>query len=133
MKVRVTTVWINFIILGIAIVTPVFASEKIENTILPPPQKLTEHVYAWIGPLGGPSKKNQGYRMNMVFVVGNDAIAVLETGYTEAMGKAMLAHIRAVSDKSVKYAVNTNSQPDRFMGNPAFRRAGASIIAHSER
>ena len=130
MKVRVTTVWINFIILGIAIVTPVFASEKIENTILPPPQKLTEHVYAWIGPLGGPSKKNQGYRMNMVFVVGNDAIAVLETGYTEAMGKAMLAHIRAVSDKSVKYAVNTNSQPDRFMGNPAFRRAGASIIAH---
>ena len=130
MKVRVTTVWINFIILGIAIVTPVFASEKIENTILPPPQKLTEHVYAWIGPLGGPSKKNQGYRMNMVFVFGNDAIAVLETGYTEAMGKAMLAHIRAVSDKSVKYAVNTNSQPDRFMGNPAFRRAGASIIAH---
>jgi glyoxylase-like metal-dependent hydrolase (beta-lactamase superfamily II) len=30
----------------------------------------------------------------------------------------------------VKYAVNTNSRPDRFMGNPAFRAAGARIIAH---
>jgi glyoxylase-like metal-dependent hydrolase (beta-lactamase superfamily II) len=30
----------------------------------------------------------------------------------------------------VKFAVNTNSQPHRFMGNEVFRRAGASIIAH---
>jgi len=105
------------------------ADQSIKN-ILPPPEKLSPHVYAWIGPLDGPSKKNQGYRMNMAFVVGNDAVAVLETGYTEAMGDAMLAHIRAITDKPVKYAVNTNSQPDRFMGNPAFRRAGASIIAH---
>jgi len=98
--------------------------------VLPAPEKISPHVYAWIGPLDGPSKENQGYRMNMAFIVGSEAIAVVETGYTEAMGEQMLAHIRKISDKPVKYAINSNSQPDRFMGNPAFRRAGISIIAH---
>jgi len=130
MKVGFTKLRSLFFIFGILTVIPVFAADKNAKNILPSPQKLTEHVYAWIGPLGGPSKENQGYRMNMAFVIGNDAIAVLETGYTETMGDAMLKHIRTISDKPVKYAVNTNSQPDRFMGNPAFRRAGATIIAH---
>ena len=100
--------------------------------IVPPPEKLTEHVYAWIGPLDGPSKENQGYRMNMVFVVGNTAVAVIDTGYTEAMAEEMLSHIKKITNLPVKYAINTNSQPDRFMGNPVFRRAGAEIIAHQK-
>ena len=100
--------------------------------ILPPPKKISEHVYAWIGPLPGPSKENNGYRMNLVFVVGSKAVAVLDTGYTEAMAQEMLAHIRKITDKPVKYAVNTNSQPHRFMGNPAFRKAKVEIIAHKD-
>lgn len=107
------------------------ATASAANGILPPPKKLTEHVYAWIGPLPGPSKENNGYRMNLVFVVGNKAVAVLDTGYTEAMAEEMLAHIRKITDKPIKYAVNTNSQPHRFMGNPAFRRAKVEIIAHA--
>ncbi len=100
------------------------------DNILPPPQKITEHVYAWIGPYGGPSKENKGYRMNMAFVVGSDAVAVLETGYTEAMAREMLEQIKRVTPLPVKYAINSNSQPDRFMGNDVFRRNGARIIAH---
>ena len=99
-------------------------------SILPPPQKLSKHVYAWIGPLDGPSKENNGYRMNMAFVVGTQAVAVLDTGYTVAMAEEMLAHIRKITNAPVKYAVDTNSRPDRFMGNPAFRAVGARIIAH---
>jgi len=129
MKLKATALFLYFMIV-IIIATPIYAAEQPRNNLLPVPQKLSEHVYAWIGPLDGPSKKNQGYRMNMAFVVGKEAVAVLETGYTEAMGEAMLQLIRAVTDKPVKYAINTNAQPDRFMGNPAFRRAGATIIAH---
>jgi len=100
--------------------------------ILPAPKKLSEHVYAWIGPLDGPSKENNGYRMNLAFVVGTKSVAVIDTGYTEAMAKEMLIHIRAITDKPVKYAINTNSQPHRFMGNPVFRKAGATIIANTK-
>ncbi|HEC19032.1 MAG TPA: MBL fold metallo-hydrolase [Gammaproteobacteria bacterium] len=107
-----------------------FAAE--DTNILPAPKKISNHVYAWIGPLPGPSKENKGYRMNLVFVVGANAVAVLDTGYTEAMAREMLAHIGKITDTPVKYAVNTNSQPHRFMGNPVFRRAGAEIIAHRD-
>lgn len=102
------------------------------TTILSEPQKISQHVYAWIGPFEGPNKKNQGYRMNMAFVVGNHSIAVIDTGYTSAMAKEMLAHIRKVSSKPVKYAINTNSQPHRFMGNDVFQKTGATLISHSK-
>ena len=116
-----------------AVSGPVFAAASAEGkNILPPPQKVSAHVYAWIGPHGGPSKENQGYRMNMAFVVGEKAVAVIETGYTEAMAQEMLKHIAAVTKLPVKYAINSNSQPDRFFGNEVFRKNGAQIIAHEK-
>ena len=98
--------------------------------ILPPPQQVAPHVYAWIGPYGGPSKENRGYRMNMAFVVGEQAVAVIDTGHTEAIAREMLEHIARITKLPVKYAINSNSQPHRFMGNDIFRRHGARIIAH---
>ena len=97
--------------------------------ILPPPQQVSAHVYAWIGPYGGPSKENRGYRMNMAFVIGEQAVAVIDTGHTEAIALEMLEHIARITKLPVKYAINSNSQPHRFMGNEVFRRQGARIIA----
>lgn len=103
-----------------------------EFKILPAPKKISKHVYAWIGPLEGPSKENNGYRMNLVFVVGEKAVAVIDTGYTRAIANEMVAHIRNITKLPIKYAVNANSQPHRYMGNDVFREAGAQIIAHKE-
>lgn len=103
-----------------------------QNKILPPPEQVSKHVYAWIGPHGGPSQKNNGYRMNLAFVVGNNAVAVLETGYTETMAKEILKHIAAITNVPVKYAINSNSQPDRYLGNAVFLKHGITIIAHKK-
>ena len=99
--------------------------------ILPAPTRVSEHVYAWIGPHGGPSPENRGFRMNLAFVVGKDAVAVIETGYNEAMATEMLAHIARITPAPVKYAINSNSQADRFLGNEYFRRQGAIVLATS--
>ena len=119
---------------SIIILLPGFAMAAGKNTkpVVPPPQQLTKHVYAWIGPLEGPNKENQGYRMNMIFVVGEKAVAVIDTGYTLAIADEMLAHIKRITPLPIKYAINSNSQPHRFMGNPVFSRAGASIVAHEK-
>jgi hypothetical protein len=50
------------------------------DKILPGPEQVSEHVFAWFGPLEGPNKQNQCYRMNLAFVVGGEAVAVLDTG-----------------------------------------------------
>lgn len=96
---------------------------------MPAAEKVSEHVYAWIGPLDAPSRDNHGYRMNMGFVVGSKAVAVIDSGYTEDMARQMLAHIGKITNVPVTWVINTNSQPHRFMGNEVFRKAGAKIIA----
>lgn len=103
-------------------------NQQVSAEILPAPKKISPHVYAWIGPYPGPSIENKGYRMNLVFVVGKDAVAVLDSGYYPKMAKEMVKHIRRVSKAPIKYVINTNSQPHRMMGNDVFRKLGADII-----
>ena len=99
---------------------------------LPQPQQVSPHVWAWIGPYEAPTKANQGFRMNLGFVVGTQAVAVIDSGYTPDMAREMLSQIRAITPLPVRYVINTNSQPHRFMGNDVFRQAGARIIAASD-
>ena len=99
---------------------------------LPKPEPVSEHAWTWIGPYGPPTAENQGFRMNLGFVVGTDAVAVIDSGYGDAMARAMLARITTVTDRPVRYVINTNSQPHRILGNAVFHAAGARIIAAAE-
>ena len=107
-------------------------SAAIHAAILPAPLQLSANTWAWIGPYEGPSTGNQGFRMNLGFVVGRDAVAVIDTGYTVEMALEMVAAIRRVTSLPIRFAINTNSQPHRFMGNDVFRKQGARVIAGAE-
>ncbi|MCP4287384.1 MAG: MBL fold metallo-hydrolase, partial [Gammaproteobacteria bacterium] len=109
---------------ALLISTPSMASD-----LLPAPRQVSDHAWAWIGPYGPPTRENGGFRMNLGFVVGESAVAVIDSGYGGAMAEAMLTHIRRITDQPVRHVINTNSQPHRIMGNPVFRRAGAEVIA----
>lgn len=106
---------------------PTFADEP-----LPSPRQISEHAWAWIGPFGPPTTENQGFRMNLGFVVGESAVAVIDSGYGDAMANAMIAQIESITDAPIRFLVNTNSQPHRVMGNPVFRAQGAEIMAGTE-
>ena len=130
MNVISSTQRLAFIFIGLCSVLSLLAAHNASaaGPILPAPTRVSEHLYAWIGPYGGPTAENQGYRMNMAFVVGQDAVAMIETGYHEPMAREMLAHVAKITKVPVKYMINSNSQPDRFLGNEYFRRQGATII-----
>lgn len=100
--------------------------------VLPPPAQVSAHAWAWIGPYEGPSQANRGFRMNLGFVVGKDAVAVIDSGYSPEMAASMLRHIRQRTPLPVRHVINTNSQPHRFLGNEVFRQAGARILAGRE-
>lgn len=99
---------------------------------IPLPQQISPNAWAWIGPYEAPSKGNQGFRMNLGFVVGTEAVAVIDSGYSPAMAQEMLQQIRKITPLPVRYVINTNSQPHRFMGNDVFRQEGVSILAATE-
>lgn len=112
-----------FALLGM-LMQPAFAAEW-----LPEPIQVSSHAWAWIGPYEGPNNANRGFRMNLGFVTGKDAVAVIDSGYSPEMAQAMLRQIRKRTPLPVRYVINTNSQPHRFLGNDVFREAGAEIIA----
>jgi glyoxylase-like metal-dependent hydrolase (beta-lactamase superfamily II) len=99
---------------------------------LPLPEQVSTHAWAWIGPYEAPSKANAGFRMNLGFIVGSEGVAVIDSGYSPAMARKMLQQIRAITPLPIRYVVNTNSQPHRFMGNDVFQQEGARILAATE-
>lgn len=99
---------------------------------LPQPHQVSKHAWAWIGPYGPPTAENRGFRMNLGFVAGDDAVAVIDSGYGDAMAEAMRKQISAITDRPIRYVINTNSQPHRTLGNAAFREAGAETIAAAD-
>jgi cyclase len=69
---------------------------------------------------------------NSAFLVTDVAVLVIDSGQHPADGRALLERIRKVTDKPVKWLINTHAHGDHFLGNPVFRQAGAAIVAHRD-
>ena len=85
-------------------------------------QQLGPGVYAAIGgPMAG---------SNAGFVIGDDAVLVIDTFFYPDAAKALLVEIRKITDKPIRYVVNTHYHIDHVSGDAVFKAAGATIIAH---
>ncbi|MGE0099064.1 MAG: MBL fold metallo-hydrolase [Hydrogenophaga sp.] len=92
--------------------------------------KVADRVYALVGDLGQRSPANLGNNMTCSFIVGDDGVVVIDTGGSRAGAQAIEAAIRAVTDKPIRWAVNTGGQDHRWLGNDHFRRVhGCTIVA----
>lgn len=86
--------------------------------------EIAPGVYAAIDGPEGKSGSNAG------FVIGEDAVAVIDSFFDPAAAKALLGEIRRLTDKPVRYVVNTHYHIDHTGGDQVFKDAGATIVAH---
>ncbi len=91
--------------------------------------KVSDRVYALVGDLGQRSPENLGHNMTSGFIIGDDGVAVIDAGACYAGAERIASAVRAVTDKPIRWVINSGAQDHRWLGNGWFKAQGATLIA----
>tara|TARA_Y100000590_G_scaffold214420_1_gene243061 strand:- start:211 stop:1173 length:963 start_codon:yes stop_codon:yes gene_type:complete len=94
-------------------------------------EQIADGVYVHIGKHENFYEgNNAGDIANIGFIIGDDSIAVIDTGGSHQIGEALRLAIKKISNKPIKYVINTHGHQDHIFGNTAFISEGATIYGH---
>jgi len=90
--------------------------------------KIADNVYSYVDVKG--SSPQNSFGANAGIIIGKDGIVVIDTLVSAKEAKRFIEDIKKVSDKPIKYVVNTHYHLDHTFGNAEFEKMGAIIVSH---
>jgi len=87
-------------------------------------------VFVHISEHHWPDRTNHGEIANIGFIVGEQCVAVIDSGGSPQQGIALRIAIKQTTTKPVCYVINTHVHPDHIYGNSAFKATGVKFVGH---
>lgn len=84
------------------------------------PIKLSDNSYYFYGKEEYFSKENGGDIVNCSFIITQNSVIIIDTGSSTLYATQMKKEIEKITNKPIKYIINTHHHPDHFLGNDAF-------------
>lgn len=97
----------------------VFMAYTQNNDVIIKTHKLSENIYMIEGQGG-----------NIGISIGDDGVVMIDSQFAPLTPK-ILAAIKAISDKPIKFLINTHWHHDHIGGNKNIKNEGAIIVAHN--
>ncbi len=94
--------------------------------------EIAPGVHVWRGAQEEFSPANGGHIANIGFIVGEQQVAVIDTGSSYAEGVALRRMISEVTPLPVGYVILTHMHPDHVLGAAAFAQDEPVFIGHAQ-
>lgn len=91
--------------------------------------KVTDGIYAFVGEKQQRSPTNLANNSTHGLIVTSEGAVLVDPGGSYKGAEALHTAVRKLTDKPVKFVINTGGQDHRWLGNGYWRGQGARIIA----
>jgi len=118
-------------LLGVAAGAWAVASLRPAVAQTPPPVEVAPGLFVRRGIDQDVTKANQDAIANLAFIVGSDAVAVIDPGGSRADGESLRRAIVAKTDLPVRWVVMTHGHPDHLFGAEAFLADKPVFVGHA--
>lgn len=112
---------------------PVNSTDEYRGSMLyRKPIEVVSGIWSAIGATAPPTYENSGHNNNLSFVIGDDAVLVVNASDNYLLAASLHDEIRKLTDLPVTHVVLENGQGHAMLGMNYWQEQGAKIIAHRD-
>lgn len=92
--------------------------------------KVSDGVYSYVD--AKHASPQSGFGANAGIVIGTDGILVVDTLVSAKQARQFIKDIRTITNRPIRYVVNTHGHLDHAFGDSEFQKLGAILVTHRD-